>query len=155
MWGQIAVCSHWLICMVCCDSWGCKESDTTEWLTQLCLHFHFPKKQSWKNAYKQEVYLGKWFQRSRARELETAKWRSMTKGVLWRWFFSVGNGSYILPGSFEVTGPLCLCVMGEDLFISSHSPLVMGCFRGWYLGTSWCVQEPTEQRRTYRCPPTR
>ena len=30
------------------------------------------------NAYKQEVYFGKWFQRSRARELKTAKWRRET-----------------------------------------------------------------------------
>ena len=44
--------------------------------------------------------------------------------------FSVGNSSYILPGSFEVTGPLCLRVMGEDLFISSHSPLLMGFSKG-------------------------
>ena len=33
--------------LACCDSWGCKESDTTEWLNEnhykgLCKHFIFP-----------------------------------------------------------------------------------------------------------------
>lgn len=51
----------------------------------------FPKSKAWKNAYKQEVYLGKWFQRSRARELETAKWRSMTKGIYYEGRFLRGQ----------------------------------------------------------------
>ena len=77
------------------------------------------------------------------------------QGRVMKVVFYGGNCSSILPGSFEVPGPLRLRVMGEDLFISSHSPLVTGCSRGWYLSTSRCVQKPREQSRTYRRPPTR
>ena len=73
------------------------------------------------------------------------------QGRIMKVVFSGGNCSPILPGSFEVPGPLRLRVMGGDLFISSHSPLVTG----WHLSTSRCVQKTREQSRTYRRPPTK
>ena len=95
-----------------------------------------------------------WGRDSREAERKGSRDSEMGKrdqGRIMKVVFSGGNCSPILPGSFEVPGPLRLRVMGGDLFISSHSPLVTG----WHLSTSRCVQKPREQSRTYRRPPTK
>ena len=52
-------------------------------VTQLYLHFHFPKKQSLKKCLQARSLLGDVIpEKQSVRELETAKWGSMTKGVL-------------------------------------------------------------------------
>lgn len=74
-----------------------------------------------------------WGRDSREAERKGSRDSEMGKrdqGRIMKVVFSGGNCSPILPGSFEVPGPLRLRVMGGDLFISSHSPLVTGCSRG-------------------------
>lgn len=98
--------------------------------TQLCLHFYFPQKQSLKKCLQARSLLGEVIPEKQSERTRDSKMEKQDQGHIMKVVFSVGNGSCILPGSFEVTGPLCLHVMGEDLLISGHSPLLMGCSRG-------------------------
>ena len=181
-WGQIAVCSHWLSCshlsfssistlfsQIISLPWSKAPHWKMVRVLQILNHSHgptwpghlalsslpFSQKASLKKCLQARSLLGEVIPVKLSERTRDSKMEKHDQGCIMKVVFSVGNGSYILPGSFEVTGPLCLHVIGEDLFISSHSPLVMGCSRGWYLGSSWCIQEPTEQRRAYWCPPTR
>lgn len=163
LWGQTAVWSHWLIdraLFLFSLKFYFFESDRLPWsktpllkkvkvwrsLKLAVSYMTWPRSSVFPsvsqkiepetNFYKQ-IYFGKWFRRSRVRQL--VKKRNLSKDVLSSWF-SMGNCNSILPGLLR-SWVLCASIWWGKLYLPQSYPIGHRPLQGMLKRRKICILE--------------